>query len=66
MKCYAHAREGEDRDAVAVCAVCGMGLCMEHAVEREVPLVRRVSGWVGQTTMHVLCERCAKATGLTA
>ncbi len=60
MKCYTHAKEGVDKEAVAVCAVCGMALCMEHVHEREVPMVQRVSGWAGQTTMHILCERCAK------
>ncbi|OPY39084.1 MAG: hypothetical protein A4E35_00318 [Methanoregula sp. PtaU1.Bin051] len=35
MKCYVCAREGKDSDAVAVCIVCGMGLCMRHAVRTE-------------------------------
>ena len=65
MKCYTHAKEGEDRDAVAACAVCGMGLCLEHAIEREIPLVERVSGWAGERAMHIVCDRCAKL-GLTA
>jgi len=37
-----------------------MALCLEHVIEREVPVVQRVSGWVDQTTMHILCERCSK------
>jgi len=60
MKCYTHAKEGVNKEAVAVCAVCGMGLCLEHVIEREVPVVQRVSGWAAQTTMHILCERCSK------
>lgn len=31
MKCYKCAQEGKDSDAVGICVVCGMGLCMEHA-----------------------------------
>lgn len=60
MKCYTCAQEGRNMDAVAVCAVCGMGLCLEHAHEQDVPVVQRSSGWVGQMTMHILCERCSK------
>jgi len=55
MKCIVDAREGTDRDAVAVCAVCGMGLCPDHLLEREIPLVGRVSGWASETAMVVLC-----------
>ncbi|UUX93566.1 DUF2180 family protein [Methanoplanus endosymbiosus] len=35
MKCYICAKEGVDSDAVAVCIVCGMGLCMEHAIRED-------------------------------
>ncbi len=42
-------------DAVAVCAVCGMGLCMDHVVERET-----VAGWASEARMVVLCQRCAR------
>ncbi len=63
MKCYEHAKTGETKDAVAVCAECGMGLCMEHVNEREVP-IQHQGNWVQQTTMHILCDRCVKALGL--
>jgi len=61
MRCLVHARAGGSEEAVAACAVCGMGLCEEHLIEREVPVVREVSGWAGKTAMMILCERCAKA-----
>lgn len=61
MKCLMDARAGTDRDAVAVCGVCGMGLCTDHLIEREVPLLSRVSGWASETAMLVLWERCSKA-----
>jgi len=66
VKCFIDARAGTDRDAVAVCGVCGMGLCPDHLVERVVPLVKAVSGWASETAMLVLCERCSKAQQLTA
>jgi hypothetical protein len=33
---------------------------MEHAHEREVQVTQRVSGWVSETAMQILCERCSK------
>lgn len=35
MKCYVCAKEGKDSDAVGVCIVCGMGLCMKHAIRED-------------------------------
>ena len=32
MKCYICAEKGKESDAVAVCTVCGAGICFEHAV----------------------------------
>ena len=52
-------------DAVAVCSICGMGLCLAHVVEREVNITARVSGWASETTMVVLCERCATGGDVT-
>jgi hypothetical protein len=75
MKCMEHTREGMRRgelgdhwrapDAVAVCSICGMGLCPAHLVEREVNITGRVSGFASQTSMVVLCERCATAGDVT-
>lgn len=63
MNCYTCAQEGDTREAVAVCAVCGMGLCMEHAFERTVSHGKHPPGPAGvgtATTMYIFCERCAK------
>ncbi len=38
MKCYICAKEGRSSDAVAVCIVCGMGLCTEHAIREELEM----------------------------
>jgi hypothetical protein len=44
MKCYVCAKLGMDKDAVAICIVCGMGLCMGHAFKQEL-VVRDVVNW---------------------
>ena len=44
MKCYVCAKQGVDKDAVAICIVCGMGLCMGHAFKEEL-LVRDIIDW---------------------
>lgn len=62
MNCFICAKEERSSAAVAVCAVCGMGLCMDHAHERTVAKQRRPPGWDESptTTMYIFCERCAK------
>jgi len=65
MKCYMCAKEGKDTDAVAICIVCGMGLCMDHAIREEMPL------WEGgypfpmkkekKTLPRILCGDCHAA-----
>src|SRR5450756_3065873 len=38
MQCYVCAKAGKQTEAVGVCIVCGMGLCMDHAL-RELSLI---------------------------
>ena len=38
MKCYVDAMEGKDKDAVAICIVCGMGVCLDHAIREDVTI----------------------------
>ncbi len=38
MKCYKCLEENNDTEAVAVCIVCGMGLCMDHVKVMELPV----------------------------
>lgn len=66
MKCYVCAKNGESSEAVAVCAVCGMGLCMDHSIEKDVKLVSRGSGWAGGKIIHILCGKCAEVKSLTS
>lgn len=62
VKCYIHVKEGSTADAVAVCAMCGMGICMEHAYEQRFP-ARTSPGEVGTShgSMRILCPEDAKA-----
>lgn len=62
MKCYICAEEGKDSDAVAICIVCGMGLCMKHSIREETEV------WSGgypfpaekmdKTLPRILCRYC--------
>lgn len=62
MKCYVHARQGSVVDAVAACAMCGMGVCLEHAYEQRFP-TRTSPGRVepSQGALRILCPEDAKA-----
>lgn len=65
MKCYVCAKGGKDTEAVAICIVCGMGLCMDHAIREEMPM------WEGgypfpmtketKTLPRILCGDCHAA-----
>jgi hypothetical protein len=65
MKCYMCAQEGKESDAVAICIVCGMGVCMDHLAREEVEV------WEGgypfpakklkRTVPRILCQICYQA-----
>lgn len=65
MKCYICAEEGKDSDAVAICIVCGMGVCKHHAIREETEL------WEGgypfpatklkKSIPRILCPPCHHA-----
>ena len=38
MKCYDCMEEENTTEAVAVCILCGKGLCMDHSKDVEVPV----------------------------
>lgn len=60
MKCYVDAKAGTDKEAVAVCSVCGKGLCMEHTNVRTMQM-RRETDWVLHETDYILCDTCLAA-----
>ncbi|HIH44721.1 MAG TPA: DUF2180 family protein [Candidatus Methanoperedenaceae archaeon] len=65
MKCYMCAKMGKDTDAVAICIVCGMGLCKDHSIREEVPI------WEGgypvrlkpdiDRIKRIVCQPCHEA-----
>jgi hypothetical protein len=68
MKCYVCAKQGRDEAAVAICIVCGMGLCMDHALKDEL-MVRDIVDWgIGEerieyphTLPRFVCPECRVA-----
>jgi hypothetical protein len=68
MKCYVCAKQGIDKEAVAICIVCGMGLCLGHAFKEEL-LVRDVIDWgfgeerikYPHTLPRFICAECKLA-----
>jgi hypothetical protein len=68
MKCYVCAKLGVDKDAVAICIICGMGLCMGHAFKEEL-LVKDIIDWgfgeeqitYPHTLPRFICAECKLA-----
>jgi hypothetical protein len=65
MKCYIDAMEGKDKDAVAICIVCGMALCMDHAIREDVTIWEGgypfPSEKVKKSLPRFLCPECYAA-----
>jgi hypothetical protein len=65
MKCYICSEKGVEKDAVAICVVCGMGVCREHLVREEIS-VTDVFDWgierekivYPKTCPRILCVYC--------
>jgi hypothetical protein len=68
MKCYICAKQGVEKDAVAICIVCGMGLCLGHAFKDEL-MVRDIVDWgfgeekieYPHTLPRFICAECKLA-----
>ncbi|MHB8995565.1 MAG: DUF2180 family protein [Armatimonadota bacterium] len=68
MNCYdCHPRP---TPAVAVCQLCGKGLCTEHCVRQERPVLEHVpSGMTaqirrtGRSLPRMVCQECGAAVG---
>jgi hypothetical protein len=59
---------GMDADAVALCTICGMGLCMEHAIRENLPVVDIIDWGFGKEEHRYpvdipkfVCSQCWKA-----
>ena len=66
LKCFMCDEKNKTEEAVSICIVCGMGLCMEHARRADLEI------WEGHYPMPVktmkfdlprfLCEYCIETT----
>ena len=66
LKCFICDENNKTEEAVSICIVCGMGLCMEHARRADLEI------WEGHYPMPVktmkfdlprfLCEYCIEST----
>ncbi len=68
MRCYLCNELGKDTPAVAICIVCGMGLCPEHVIREELPVWKEVEAGMGtvrhklpDTLPRILCAPCHRA-----
>ena len=68
MNCYVCNKLGKQEPAVAICIVCGMGLCMDHVVREELPVYESVNAGMAAskhklpaTLPRILCPECYKA-----
>ncbi len=65
MKCYVCAQEGKSSDAVAICIICGMGLCSEHAIREDIDIWEGGYPFPAQKVkrklLRILCPECYAA-----
>jgi hypothetical protein len=68
MKCYICDQLGKDSPAVAICIVCGMGLCKDHVIREELPMWERMHQGMAETKVklpatlpRILCPPCSTA-----
>jgi hypothetical protein len=68
MNCYVCKLQGKDEPAVAICIVCGMGLCLDHVVREELPVYESVNAGMAAsrhklpaTLPRILCSECYQA-----
>ena len=68
MKCYECSKKGRNTDAVALCMVCGMGLCMDHAIRENQPVIDIIDWGFGKEERRYpvdiprfLCSLCKAA-----
>lgn len=68
MGCYVCDKQGKTTPAVAICILCGMALCAEHAIREELPVFQDVSAGMGTmrhklpaTLPRILCAECYNA-----
>ncbi len=68
MKCYICKKAGKETDAVAICIVCGIAVCMEHQIREQVPVKETYKWGLGEEEVtlpmplpRILCTWCYEA-----
>jgi hypothetical protein len=68
MNCCICKQQGQDEPAVAICIVCGMGLCLDHLIREELPVYESVNAGMAATKHklpatlpRMLCPPCQAA-----
>jgi len=68
MICFVCKAQGRETPALAMCVVCGMALCGDHAVREELPLWERVSLGMTEARRQLplklprfVCRECSHA-----
>lgn len=49
MRCYECSRSNKNSDTVAICIVCGRGVCKQHMVREDSPV------WEGEYSIRLKC-----------
>ncbi len=67
MKCYDCAKMGKDTDSAGICIICGRGVCSEHLIREEIPIIGFKEYSVhleGKDIEHIdrmVCKSCHEA-----
>ncbi|MHC4454064.1 MAG: DUF2180 family protein, partial [Planctomycetota bacterium] len=48
MKCYICNKEGKETDAIAICIVCGIAVCVDHQIRETVPVKETYKWGLGE------------------
>jgi hypothetical protein len=68
MICYVCDQSGRREEALAICIVCGVGLCREHVVREELPVWETLHTGLGEQRRGLplrlprfVCAECHQA-----
>jgi len=68
MHCYICSQQNKETPAVAICIVCGMGLCKEHLIREELPVWEKLHTGMAETRRKLpeslprfVCPPCHQA-----
>jgi hypothetical protein len=68
LKCYICNKEEKDTDAIAICIVCGIAVCVDHQVREQIPVTETYKWGLGEEEVtlpialpRILCTWCYQA-----